>query len=135
MRIVYLRMATSYRDLEVWQLSRQLVKDTYLITKQLPKEERYGLTAQIRSAVISVPANIAEGYGRSHRGDYLHHLSIARGSLYEVENYFILLSDLELVKRSDVVPLWKLVEHLGNKLSALILSLKRTTAKATKSGN
>jgi four helix bundle protein len=93
------------------------------------------LTAQIRSAVISVPANIAEGYGRSHRGDYLHHLSIARGSLYEVENYFILLSDLELVKRSDVVPLWKLVEHLGNKLSALILSLKRTTAKATKSGN
>ena len=122
-------MATSYRDLEVWQISRQLVKDTYLITKALPKEERYGLTSQLRSAVISVPANIAEGYGRSHRGDYLHHLSIARGSLYEVENYFILLTDLDFVSRAEIIPLWKTIEELGNKLSALILSLKKTQGK------
>ena len=74
-----------YRDLEVWQRAMDLVEQVYRIAKTLPAEERYGLTSQIQRAAVSIPANVAEGHGRTHRGDYLHHLSIARGSLAELE--------------------------------------------------
>jgi hypothetical protein len=74
-------LVKSYRDLLVWQKAVDLVTDCYGLTKQLPKTEIYGLTAQIQRAAVSIPANIAEGHGREHLGDYLHHLSIANGSL------------------------------------------------------
>ena len=77
----------SYQELTVWQKSMDLVEAIYLLAKKFPKEETFGLTSQIKRAVVSIPANIAEGYGRTHRGDYLHHLSIARGSLMEVETH------------------------------------------------
>jgi len=69
----------SYRDLEVWQKGVDLVVLLYQLTKLFPDDERYGLISQIRRAAVSIPANIAEGYGRTHRGDYLRHLSIAKG--------------------------------------------------------
>ena len=68
-----------YRDLEVWQKAMDLVEQVYRLAKALPPEERYGLTSQIQRAAVSIPANIAEGHGRLHRGDYVHHLSMARG--------------------------------------------------------
>ena len=74
----------TYRELTVWQKAMDLVEVIYLLAKQFPKEEIYALGSQIKRAAVSVPSNIAEGYGRSHRGDYLHHLSMARGSLMEV---------------------------------------------------
>lgn len=71
----------SYRDLVVWQKGMDLVVDCYHLTATFPKAETYGLVSQIRRAATAVPANIAEGHGRDHLGDYLHHLSIAKGSL------------------------------------------------------
>lgn len=65
---------SSYRDLEVWQLSMQLAKETYSITREFPKEELYGLTSQIRRASVSIPAKIAEGNGRDNPGDYARFL-------------------------------------------------------------
>ncbi|MEP7233814.1 MAG: four helix bundle protein [Ignavibacteriota bacterium] len=73
----------SYRDLHVWKKSMELVKQIYVLTRQFPPEEKYGLKSQIQRATVSVPANIAEGHGRSHLGDYLRFLSIAKGSLSE----------------------------------------------------
>jgi four helix bundle protein len=114
----------SYRELEVWKKARVLVKTTYKLTDALPKNERYGLISQMRSAVISVPGNIAEGYGRIHGGDYIHHLSMARGSLYELETYLILVVDLEYLSKQEIAPVWKEVNSINQMLSKLILSLK-----------
>ena len=75
----------SYRDLIVWQKSMKLVTQIYLITKRFPKEELYGLTPQIRRSCVSIPSNIAEGYGRNSTNDYVRFLQIASVSLYELQ--------------------------------------------------
>ncbi len=120
-------MATlkSYRELEVWKRSRVLVKSIYQFSKCYPREEKYGLSSQIRSAAVSVPGNIAEGYGRIHSGDYIHHLSMARGSLFELETYLILSVDLEYCTKQEVSSLWKEVDEIGRMLSQLIIVLKK----------
>lgn len=71
----------SYRELLVWQKAMDLVVESYRIGTLLPKTEVHGLKSQIQLAAVSIPANIAEGHGREHLGDYLHHLSMANGSL------------------------------------------------------
>ena len=69
----------SYRDLIAWQRARELVKETYLLTAEFPVGERFGLVSQMDRAAVSIPSNIAEGYGRATTQDYLHFLRIARG--------------------------------------------------------
>ena len=85
----------SYRDLVVWQKGMDLVTSCYEATESLPDNERYGLTNQVRRAAISVPANIAEGYGRYHLGDYIRHLRVANGSLFELETELLLIERLK----------------------------------------
>jgi four helix bundle protein len=75
----------SYRDLIVWQKSMYLVKMVYLLTNRLPKDEQYSLTSQLKRSAISVVSNIAEGYGRQHKREYIHFLQISRGSLFELQ--------------------------------------------------
>lgn len=84
----------SYRDLVAWQKAIALSKRVYGATKLFPKEETYGLVQQIRRAVVSIPSNIAEGYGRGGRMDYIRFLYMARGSLYEVETHTLISRDL-----------------------------------------
>ena len=69
----------NYRDLRVWQKSMDLVVTSYELAKEFPQSELYGLVSQIQRAAVSIPANMAEGHGREHLGDYLHHLSMANG--------------------------------------------------------
>jgi four helix bundle protein len=78
-------MLKNYRDLKVWQKSYRLCLDLYRKTKKFPKEERYGLSSQIRRSAVSIPSNIAEGYGRKTTADYLRSLYIAYGSVCELE--------------------------------------------------
>jgi four helix bundle protein len=113
----------SYRELEVWQKAMDLTELVYAITKQYPSDERFGLTSQSRKAAVSVPSNIAEGYGRTHRGDYLKFLSNARGSLCELETQLILAVRLKFVTREEVVPAWNLCQQIGRMLLRLILKL------------
>ena len=115
----------TYRDLEVWQKAVDLVEAVYLLAKSFPAEERFGLTSQLQRAVISVPANIAEGYGRIHRGDYLHHLSVARGSLMEVETHLTIAVRLGFVAREQVLETWQLTQQVGKMLRKLIASLAK----------
>jgi four helix bundle protein len=82
----------SYRDLRVWQEAMTLVEDCYRFSKELPREELFGLTSQIRRAAVSIPANIAEGYGRDSKGSYVSFLKTAQGSLKELETHLILAS-------------------------------------------
>jgi four helix bundle protein len=80
----------SYQDLIVWQKAIAFVLDIYRISKRWPADEVYGLTNQVRRAAVSIPANVAEGNGRTGAKEFLHHLSIANGSLHEVETHLIL---------------------------------------------
>ena len=87
-------MVKGFRDLLVWQKAMELSRKIYKLQKTLPKEETYGLGDQIRRAIVSVPSNIAEGYGRESKSDFAHFLVMARGSLYEVETQLELAEGL-----------------------------------------
>ncbi|WP_432813727.1 four helix bundle protein, partial [Pantanalinema sp. GBBB05] len=113
----------SYRDLEVWKVSMQLAREVYQSTEGMPKHEIYGLTSQIRRASVSVPANIAEGYGRNHRKEYLQFLGIANGSLKELETLLLLAHDLNYI--DDITKLMSLCESAGRLLNRLRQSLQR----------
>ena len=102
-----------YTKLWIWQQSMELVKSVYPLLKKLPDEERFGLNQQLRRSVVSVPSNIAEGWGRSKKG-YLHQgLRIARGSLHEVETQLHIALELEMLWKEDVDPLFGLIKGLS----------------------
>jgi four helix bundle protein len=117
----------TYRDLEVWQKSMDLLVEIYKVAKHFPRDEQFGLINQIRRSVVSIPANIAEGYGRLHRGDYLRSLSIARGSLTETETHLLVAVRLEYITRDQAKHTWGLSQEVGRLLSGLIRSLERTS--------
>ncbi|WP_367115604.1 four helix bundle protein [Thiohalocapsa sp.] len=114
----------TYRDLEVWQKSMDMVEEIYRLTKRFPKDEMFGLTSQIRRASVSVPANIAEGYGRLHRKEYINHLSIAQGSLLEAETHLQIAVRLEYLDREQVKQAWGLMQDVGKMLRRLISALR-----------
>ena len=118
-------MLKSYRDLEAWKRALLLVADVYRVTRQLPTDERFGLTAQMRRAAVSVTSNIAEGYGRSTRGEYLNHLSIARGSLYELESLCEVCQVLSLLTTEDLTTVGQNLIHVRRLLRRLIEALRR----------
>jgi four helix bundle protein len=92
--------AERFQDLIVWQKSHQLVLRVYRVTATFPKQEMYGLTAQMRRAAVSVPANIAEGFKRRGRADKARMLNVAQGSLEELRYFFILATDLGYLKQA-----------------------------------
>ena len=87
----------NYTDLEVWKFARDLVKSVYLLTLDFPKEEKFGITSQIKRSVVSIPSNIAEAIGRQTDKDTIHFLYISRGSLYELETQIYLSNDLDYI--------------------------------------
>lgn len=114
-----------YRDLEVWQLSRKLVKEIYRLTRQFPDEERYSLTSQMRRAAVSIPSNTAEGWGRHYTAEFIQFLRKANGSRTELETQLILTQDLELATPQQVEPLLLQTNLIGRKLLNLERSLKK----------
>ena len=113
----------SYRDLRVWQAGIALAEKCYRLTKGFPRDELYGLVAQMRRAAVSIPANIAEGYGRDSTNSYVHFLRVAQGSLKEVETHLILSERLDLAKEEDTSVILNDCEELGKMLRALIRTL------------
>ena len=118
-------MLKSYRDLEVWKRSLVLVADVYRVTRKLPADERFGLTAQMRRASVSVTCNIAEGYGRATRGEYLNQLSVARGSLYEVEALCEVCQTLSLLQTQDLASVEENLKQMRSMLRRLVEALRR----------
>ena len=113
----------SYRDLRVWREAMLLAEEAYRFTKPFPRDEMFGLTAQIRRAAASVPANIAEGYGRESTGNYIQFLRIAQGSCKEVETH-ALLAHRVLDEVEDPVGLLDHCDTVGKMLHGLIRSLQ-----------
>jgi len=92
---------TNYKNLEVWKKSMALVKSIYNLTKSFPKEELYGITAQIRRASVSIPCNVAEGSGRQYKKDTLQFLHVSRGSIYEVETLLNIAVMIEILSEAE----------------------------------
>ena len=109
----------SYRDLKVWQKAMDLVEESYRLSQKLPKSETYGLISQIQRASVSIAANIAEGKGRNHLGDYLRHLSIANGSLMELETHWLIVARLQYLDNSELENIWQLTAEVGRMLNGL----------------
>ena len=116
----------SYRDLVVWQKAMDLVVASYALTKRLPHTELYGLVSQIQRAAVSIPANIAEGHGREHLGDYLHHLSMANGSLMELETHLLVAVRLNYLNNEELDEMSGQTQEAGRMLAGLIRSLKKS---------
>jgi four helix bundle protein len=117
-------MLKNYKDLKVWQKAYQLCITIYKITKHFPKEEQYGLTSQIRRSAVSVPSNIAEGYGRKTTQEYMQSLYIAYGSHCELETQIMLSKDLGYIKSDDFQELQQNIGDVERMLKALIKSLQ-----------
>ncbi|TPK61728.1 four helix bundle protein [Mesorhizobium sp. B2-4-19] len=113
----------SYKDLIVWQQAMDLAVATYSLTKTWPKEELYGLTSQIRRPATSIPANIAEGYGRDNRGSYQQFLRIAQGSLKEFETHLQIAERIGLAAHDQAHQMLLATEGLGKMLRQLIIKL------------
>ena len=108
----------SFKDLVVWQKSYHLVLEVYKMTSTFPKSEIYGLSGQMRKAGVSIPSNIAEGYGRKHKAEYDQFLAIAYGSLLELETQFLLANDLRYVSKNQTVE--NLLKEVGSMLYRML---------------
>lgn len=115
----------SYRELEVWQVSMDLVVACYEVTSLFPRDERYELIKQIRSAATSIPANIAEGQGRRNTKEFLQFLGIARGSLMELETHLLVSERVLPLPPNCVAPLLEMSDRVSRMLTALRKALER----------
>jgi four helix bundle protein len=118
----------SYRDLEVWKRGMAIAKLAYLLTKDFPPAERYGMTSQIRRAAASIPANIAEGWGRRYTAEFIQFLRKANGSRTELETHLILCKEVGLCTEEAIKAMLQELEILGKQLVSLERSLQRKTS-------
>ena len=120
----------SFRELEVWRASMDLVEQVYGLVAEFPREEKYALSDQLRRAAVSIPSNIAEGFGRETHKDFAHFIAQARGSLYEVD------TQVELAKRcgfvTDTDGVCETIGKISKMLSSLLRHLKSTHAPSAK---
>jgi four helix bundle protein len=115
----------TYQELIVWQKAMDLVKDVYETSRHFPREEIYGLTSQLRRAAVSVPSNIAEGQGRSTTPDLLRHLSIAYGSLLEIETQILIAVRLSYLTPEKCRDVMNAAAEVGRLLNGLMSSLAK----------
>ncbi len=113
----HLKNIRSFEDLEVWQMGKEIVKEVYKLTKDFPKEETFGLVTQIKRAALSIPANIAEGFGRYHYLDKAKFYLNARGSLHELKSHLLIAQELGYLKAE--ISRDKVETHLLTRLDTL----------------
>ncbi len=114
----------NYMELIAWQKAMNLAHAVYELTSSYPKEEKYGLRAQIRRAGVSVPSNIAEGQGRSSTGEFRHHLSIAHGSVREIETQVLISARLGYLQEESATRIMRMTAEVGRLIKGLSNSLR-----------
>jgi four helix bundle protein len=115
----------NFRDLRVWQVAMDLIENIYLITQNFPPSETYGLSSQMRRAAVSIASNIAEGHAREYTKEYLHHISIAHGSLAELQTQVEVAARLRYVQMDQIQDTADQMLLLSKQLHALRNSLQR----------
>ena len=114
----------TFRDLLVWQKSMKLVTEIYQLSKSFPKDENYGITAQIRRCSVSIPSNIAEGYGRRSTQDYIRFLNISSGSLYELQTLVEISFNLGYLDKDIFDKIYDATREIERMLSSLTSKLE-----------
>jgi four helix bundle protein len=117
-------MLANYKELKVWQRAYRLCLEIYKITKVFPRDEQYNLTAQIRRSAVSIPSNIAEGYGRRTTPDYIRSLYISYGSICELETQIMIATDLKYTSGGIMTAIQEDIREIERMLKALIKSLE-----------
>lgn len=113
-------MKFGFRDLQVWKLGMEIVADVYRISLRLPADEKYGISSQIKRAAVSIPSNIAEGYSRNYNKVFISFLRNALGSASEVHTLLLLIIDLKMIDKNEVISLEDKVEHIASMIAKLI---------------
>lgn len=113
----------SYRNLIVWQKSVAMVTLVYKLLKKFPDDEKYGLISQIKRSSVSIPSNVAEGYGRNYTKEYARFLQIARGSLFEMQTQLQISINLEFIRENDLHEIKSLSVEIEKMLNVLIKKL------------
>lgn len=114
---------STFRDLKIWQKSMNLVTQIYKETESFPESEKYGLVSQIRRSAVSIPSNIAEGYGRNSDGDFQRFLNISMGSLFEIQTQLQIAQNLEYLDTKENERLYRLSREIERMLSSFIRSI------------
>ncbi|MEN8126262.1 MAG: four helix bundle protein [Planctomycetota bacterium] len=114
----------SYRDLLVWQKSMTFVTEVYAITSKYPVSEQYGLTSQTRRSAVSIPSNIAEGYGRNSTSDYVRFLRVSRGSLYELQTQLEIAMNLKYISKDEFANTLSRSDEISKMMFGLIRSVE-----------
>ncbi len=125
----------SFEELPVWKDARKFANKIYNLTKKFPKEENYGLTSQITRATVSIGSNIAEGFDRYSKKDFIRFLIIARGSISEVQNNLYIALDLKYINQNDFQEAYALAKDLGKQINGFIKYLRsydKQNSKANK---
>ena len=115
----------NFKELKVWQISRQLVKEVYDLTSHFPSEKKYGLVSQIRRCVVSIPTNIAEGSGRNTDKDFSHFLNISLGSAYELETLLTLSLDVKFISEEQLEVILTKISEIQKMTFGLIKTLRQ----------
>ena len=115
----------TYKDLLIWQKGIEIVKETYLICKEIPKDELYGLQSQIKRSSVSIPSNIAEGWGRNYTKNYIQFLKYSRGSLLELETQIIISRELGFISTESYNKIQGLITEESKMLNAFIKSINK----------
>ncbi|MEK6152766.1 four helix bundle protein [Flavobacteriaceae bacterium 3-367] len=113
----------SYKELRVWQKSIALIKEVYKVTNGFPEDEKFGLIGQMRRSSVSIPSNIAEGWGRKSLKNYIQFLRNSRGSLFELETQVVISKELNYIKYSKTIE--NQIEEISKMLNSLIRSLEK----------
>lgn len=116
-----------YQGLIAWQKAMDLVESIYAVSRSWPRDENYGLISQIRRAAVSIPSNLAEGHGKSGKREFAHHVSIAFGSLCEVETQFLIAQRLGYVNAQDVDPIKAQIAEVRRITLGLLGSLRASS--------
>jgi four helix bundle protein len=116
-----------YQDLVAWQKAMELVTAVYRVTRDWPHEEQYGLTSQVRRAAVAIPSNLAEGHGRSGRREFGHHVSIAYGSLCELETQLLIAERLDYSDAGATESLMNRIADVRRLTNGLLRSLQSAT--------
>ena len=124
MLVIYNTMK-DYKELISWQKAMLLAREIYKLTEMLPREERFGLSDQLRRACVSVPSNIAEGYGRESKNEYVRFLKISRGSLYEIETQLYLCISIGYLLKSQTAAAFALCTEISKMLTATIRTIQQ----------
>jgi len=114
---------STFRDLKIWQKSMDLVTNIYQKTEEFPDSEKYGLVSQIRRSAVSIPSNIAEGYGRNSNGEFQRYLNISMGSLFELQTQIEIAQNLDYFENDSGAKMYNMSREIERMMSSFMRSL------------